>query len=45
MQLLPKVGKGVAKQQKIKHFSTQQLIVYAGGQPPTRYALFPQYGG
>jgi len=24
MQLLPKVGKGVAKQQKIKHFSTQQ---------------------
>ena len=26
MQLLPKVGKGVAKQQKIKHFSTQQLF-------------------
>src|SRR2546429_5873945 len=26
MQVLPKVGKGVAKQQKIKHFSTQQLF-------------------
>ena len=26
MQLLPKVGKGVAKQEKLKHFSTQQLF-------------------
>jgi len=26
MQLLPKVGKGVAKQEKIRHFSTQQLF-------------------
>lgn len=29
MQLLPKVGKGVAKQQKIKHFSPQQLFTPA----------------
>ena len=26
MQLLPKVGKGVARQEKIKHFSSQQLF-------------------
>jgi soluble lytic murein transglycosylase len=26
MQLLPKVGKGVAKQEKIRHFSSQQLF-------------------
>jgi soluble lytic murein transglycosylase len=26
MQLLPKVGKGVAKQEKLKHFSPQQLF-------------------
>ena len=26
MQLLPKVGKGVAKQEKIRHFSNQQLF-------------------
>ena len=26
MQLLPKVGKGVAKQEKMKHFTTQQLF-------------------
>jgi soluble lytic murein transglycosylase len=26
MQLLPKVGKGVAKQEKLKHFSAQQLF-------------------
>src|SRR5581483_9130125 len=26
MQLLPKVGKGVAKQEKLKHFSTTQLF-------------------
>jgi len=26
MQLLPKVGKGVAKQEKIKHFSSTQLF-------------------
>jgi soluble lytic murein transglycosylase len=26
MQLLPKVGKGVAKQQKLKHFSAPQLF-------------------
>ncbi|HZP62634.1 MAG TPA: transglycosylase SLT domain-containing protein [Terriglobales bacterium] len=29
MQLLPKVGKGVAKQEKLKHFSTQQLFTPA----------------
>jgi soluble lytic murein transglycosylase len=29
MQLLPKVGKGVAKQEKIRHFSTQQLFTPA----------------
>jgi soluble lytic murein transglycosylase len=26
MQLLPKVGRGVAKQEKLKHFTTQQLF-------------------
>jgi len=26
MQLLPKVGRGVARQEKLKHFSTQQLF-------------------
>lgn len=26
MQLLPKVGKGVARQEKLRHFSTQQLF-------------------
>ena len=26
MQLLPKVGRGVAKQEKLRHFSTQQLF-------------------
>jgi soluble lytic murein transglycosylase len=29
MQLLPKVGKGVAKQEKLKHFSAQQLFTPA----------------
>jgi soluble lytic murein transglycosylase len=29
MQLLPKVGKGVARQEKIRHFSTQELFVPA----------------
>jgi soluble lytic murein transglycosylase len=29
MQLLPKVGKGVAKQEKIKHYSAQQLFTPA----------------
>jgi len=38
MQLLPKVGKGVAKQQKIKHFSPQQLFTPAVNlQLGTRY--------
>jgi soluble lytic murein transglycosylase len=29
MQLLPKVGRGVARQEKIRHFSTQQLFTPA----------------
>jgi soluble lytic murein transglycosylase len=29
MQLLPRVGKGVAKQEKIRHFSTQELFTPA----------------
>lgn len=38
MQLLPKVGRGVAKQEKIKHFSTQQLFTPAMNmQLGTRY--------
>jgi soluble lytic murein transglycosylase len=38
MQLLPKVGKGVAKQEKLKHFSTQQLFTPAVNmQLGTRY--------
>ena len=38
MQLLPKVGKGVAKQQKIKRFSAQQLFTPAVNlQLGTRY--------
>ena len=38
MQLLPKVGKGVAKQEKIKHFSTQQLFT-----PTTNLRLGTKY--
>ena len=38
MQLLPKVGKGVAKQEKLKHFSYQQLFTPATNlQLGTRY--------
>lgn len=38
MQLLPKVGKGVAKQEKLKRFSTQQLFTPAVNlQLGTRY--------
>lgn len=38
MQLLPKVGKGVAKQEKMKHFSTQQLFT-----PATNLRLGTRY--
>jgi soluble lytic murein transglycosylase len=38
MQLLPKVGKGVAKQEKLKHFSTQQLFT-----PATNMRLGTRY--
>ena len=38
MQLLPKVGKGVAKQEKLKHFSTQQLFT-----PATNLRLGTRY--
>ena len=38
MQLLPKVGKGVAKQEKLKHFNSQQLFTPATNlQLGTRY--------
>jgi len=38
MQLLPKVGKGVARQQKLRHFSTTQLFLPAVNlQLGTRY--------
>ncbi|HEY8670732.1 MAG TPA: transglycosylase SLT domain-containing protein [Terriglobales bacterium] len=48
MQLLPKVGKGVAKQEKLKHFSASQLFVPAINlQLGTRYfrAMVDQFGG
>lgn len=38
MQLLPKVGKGVAKEEKIRHFSTQQLFT-----PATNLRLGTRY--
>jgi soluble lytic murein transglycosylase len=38
MQLLPKVGRGVAKQEKIRHFSTQQLFT-----PATNLRLGTRY--
>jgi len=38
MQLLPKVGKGMAKQEKIRHFSTQQLFT-----PATNLRLGTRY--
>ena len=38
MQLLPKVGKGVAKQEKIRHFSTQGLFT-----PATNLRLGTRY--
>ena len=38
MQLLPKVGKGVAKQEKLRHFSTQQLFT-----PATNLRLGTRY--
>ena len=47
MQLLPKVGKGVAKQQKLKHFSTAQLFTPAVNlQLGTHYfrGMVDQYG-
>jgi peptidoglycan lytic transglycosylase len=48
MQLLPRVGKGVAKQEKLKHFSTQQLFNPAVNlQLGTRYfrSMVDQFGG
>jgi soluble lytic murein transglycosylase len=48
MQLLPSVGKGVAKQEKLKHFSTQQLFTPAVNlQLGTRYfrSMVDQFGG
>jgi soluble lytic murein transglycosylase len=47
MQLLPKVGKGVAKQEKLKHFSTQQLFTpQVNMQLGTRYfrAMVDKFG-
>ncbi len=47
MQLLPKVGKGVAKQEKIKHYSAQQLFMPAMNlQLGTRYfrAMVDKFG-
>ena len=38
MQLLPKVGRGVAKQEKMKHFSTQELF-----QPKVNLQLGTRY--
>lgn len=38
MQLLPKVGRGVAREEKLKHFSTQQLFV-----PSTNLQLGTRY--
>jgi len=48
MQLLPKVGKGVAKQQKLKHFSAPQLFTPAVNlQLGTKYfrAMVDEFGG
>jgi soluble lytic murein transglycosylase len=48
MQLLPKVGKGVAKQQKLKHFSATQLFTPAINlQLGTKYfrSMVDQFGG
>jgi soluble lytic murein transglycosylase len=47
MQLLPKVGRGVAKQQKLRHFSTAQLFTPAVNlQLGTHYfrGMVDQYG-
>jgi len=48
MQLLPKVGKGVAKQEKLKHFSAPQLFTPAINlQLGTKYfrSMVDQFGG
>jgi soluble lytic murein transglycosylase len=48
MQLLPKVGKSVAKQEKLKHFSTTQLFTPAVNlQLGTRYfrSMVDKFGG
>jgi len=48
MQLLPRVGKGVAKQEKLKHFSPPQLFTPAVNlQLGTRYfrSMVDQFGG
>lgn len=48
MQLLPRVGKGVAKQQKLKHFSPSQLLMPTVNlQLGTRYfrEMVDQFGG
>ena len=43
MQLLPKVGKTVAKQEKLKHFSTHATI-YARNKSSIGHALLPRHG-
>lgn len=48
MQLLPKVGRGVAKQEKLKHFTPQQLFTPAVNlQLGTKYfrSMVDQFGG
>ena len=48
MQLLPKVGKGVAKQEKLKHFSTAQLFTpTVNVQLGTKYfrSMVDEFGG
>jgi soluble lytic murein transglycosylase len=48
MQLLPSVGRGVAKQEKLKHFSPQQLFTPAVNlQLGTKYfrSMVDQFGG
>lgn len=48
MQLLPKVGKGVAKQEKLKHYDSSQLFIPATNlQLGTRYfrSMVDKFGG
>jgi len=43
MQLLPNVGKGLAKELQIHHFSTDELLVAI--QSAIGHALFQTHGG